>query len=428
MKTLFLECAMGASGDMLIGALLELHNNPFDFICRLNKLGIPGVKIKAEKGIKCGITGTHVSVSVYGIEEKSVDHKHDHDHHHDHEHHHNHEDDHNHDHEDDHHEHHHSHNGIDEIKHIIEKLDVSPKVKENAIAVYQLIADAESHAHGVPVSEVHFHEVGSMDAVADITAVCMLIEELATEQILASPIHVGSGQVYCVHGILPVPAPATAYILQGIPSYGGSIQGELCTPTGAALLKHFAKSFGSMPIIAATKIGYGMGTKDFAAANCLRAFLGETIEICSSENPPAEEVTELVCNLDDMTGEAVAFAQQILLDKGALDVWIIPAVMKKNRSGFTLTCLCHPMQSGKMAELIFKHTTTLGIREYKSCRHVLTRQESSIQTEYGTIRVKTASGYGTTKSKPEYEDIANIAREKNISIAEVLKKINTVSS
>lgn len=420
MKTLFLECTMGASGDMLIGALLELHNNPTDFMCRLNSLGIPGVKVKAEKGIKCGITGTHVSVSVYGVEEKSVDHKHDHEHHHNHEGEHSH-----HKHEQ---EHHHIHNRLHEIKHIIEKLNVSPKVKENAIAVYQLIADAESHVHGVPVREVHFHEVGSMDAVTDITAVCMLIEELAPDQIFASPVHVGSGQVRCAHGILPVPAPATAYILQGIPSYGGNIQGELCTPTGAALLKHFADNFGSMPIIAATKIGYGMGTKDFEAVNCLRAFLGETVEICSKENTPAEEITELVCNLDDMTGEAAAFAQQLLLDEGALDVWIIPTVMKKNRSGLMLTCLCHPMQSANMAKLIFKHTTTLGIREYKSRRYVLTRQESSIQTEYGAVRVKKASGFGIIKSKLEYEDIAKIAREKNIPLSEVVKKINTASS
>lgn len=233
----------------------------------------------------------------------------------------------------------------------------------------------------------------------------------------------GSGQVRCAHGILPVPAPATAHILQGVPSYGGSIQGELCTPTGAALLKHFATSFGSMPIITITKIGYGMGKKDFPAANCLRAFLGDTADTISAKNTASDEIIELLCNLDDMTGESVAFAQQILLDEGALDVWAIPAVMKKNRSGLILTCMCHPAQSPKMAELIFKHTTTLGIREYKSHRYVLDRQETSIQTEYGTVHIKTATGFGTTKSKPEYEDIARIARAQNLSLSDVVKKI-----
>lgn len=267
MKTLYLECNMGAAGDMLTAALLELHPNPEDFLSRLNALQIPGVQVVAEPATKCGINGTHVSVTVNGEEEVSEDvheHEHEHEHHHDHDHHHHH-----------HHHHGHHHAGMHDIEHIISHLELPEEVRQDVLAVYGLIAEAESHAHGKPVEEIHFHEVGTMDAIADVTAVCMLIHELAPEQIIVSPVHVGSGQVRCAHGILPVPAPATAHILRGVPTYGGSIRGELCTPTGAALLKHFADRFGNMPVLTVEKIGYGMGKKDFEAANCVRTMWGE---------------------------------------------------------------------------------------------------------------------------------------------------------
>ena len=284
MKTLYLECTMGAAGDMLTAALLELHEDPEGFVKRFNALGIPGVVMKAEPAEKCGIVGTHVSIQVQGQEEDEHmhDHVHQHEHDHEHSHDHEHEHDHDHDHHDhDHHDHdhhhhaHHHHAGMHEIEHVVEGLDLPQDVKEDVLAVYHLIAEAESQSHGRPVDEIHFHEVGTMDAIADVTAVCMLMHELGAEQVLASPVHVGSGQVRCAHGILPVPAPATAYILRGVPIYGGRIRGELCTPTGAALLKHFVTHFGESPVITVEKIGYGMGKKDFEAANCVRAMLGE---------------------------------------------------------------------------------------------------------------------------------------------------------
>lgn len=269
MKTLYLECQMGAAGDMLAAALLELHPDADGFVKRFNELGIPGVQMNRESAVKCGITGTHVSMKIYGEEEVSADvHEHDHEHHH---HHH----DGDHDHHDHDHSHTHHHAGMHDIEHIISHLELPEPVKENILAVYGLIAEAESHAHGKPVSEIHFHEVGTMDAIADVTAVCMLLHELAPELVIASPIHVGSGQVRCAHGILPVPAPATAYILREVPIYGGSVRGELCTPTGAALLKHFVSHFGATPVMKVEKIGYGMGTKDFEAANCVRAMWSE---------------------------------------------------------------------------------------------------------------------------------------------------------
>ena len=425
MKTLYFECNMGAAGDMLTAALLELHDNPQDFLKRLNGIGIPNVLVKAEPSVKCGITGTHITVTVNGEEEDShvdIHQQHDHLHdEHDHTHEHTHgEHEHHQDHANDdhaHNEHHHSHNSYHGIEHLIGHLNVSNTVKKNALAVYKLIAEAESHAHGVPIDKIHFHEVGEMDAIADITGVCMLIEEIAPDVILASPVNTGSGHVRCAHGILPVPAPATACILQDVPMFSDQTQGELCTPTGAALLKHYVKEFRAMPIISVNKIGYGMGKKDFEKANCIRAYIGSTAD-------NVEEVTELVCNLDDMTPEAVAFAQQLLFDEGALDVYTTPVCMKKGRMGLTFTCMCHSELKDKMVSLIFKHTTTLGMRENTSRRYTLQREQKEIQTQYGTVRIKTAYGYGVQKSKPEYEDIARIAKEKGISIQDVLKEIS----
>ncbi len=261
MKTLYLDCGMGAAGDMLTAALLELLPDQEGFIEEMNALGIPEVNITKEASVKCGISGTHISVTVGGIEEVT-DIPHEHGHHHEHEHHHKHEHDHEHEHEHaEDHAHHHS--GMHEIAHIIEHLKLSAKVKADVLAVYSLIAEAESHVHGVPMTDIHFHEVGTMDAIADITAVCLLMDRLAPQQVIVSPVHVGSGHVKCAHGILPVPAPATAYILKDVPIYGGGVKGELCTPTGAALLKYFATDFGSMPVMKTQAIGYGMGKKDF---------------------------------------------------------------------------------------------------------------------------------------------------------------------
>lgn len=293
---------MGAAGDMLTAALLELltEEQQVEFVEKMNNLGIPGVEVQKSTVSKCGINGTHVKVLVNGEEEGELmlhhhhhdehehSHEHSHEHTHEHEHEHEHVHEHTHDHEHSHEHHHehdhghthaHSHHGMADIEHIVmHHLDIPENVKHDIMAVYGEIAEAESVAHGKPIDEIHFHEVGTMDAVADITAVCLLVDMIKPEKIIASPVHVGSGTVRCAHGILPVPAPATAYILRGVPIYGGKIKSELCTPTGAALLKHFVSSFGDMPIISLEKIGYGMGYKDFPQANCVRAFFGETNE------------------------------------------------------------------------------------------------------------------------------------------------------
>ena len=410
-KTLYLECAMGAAGDMLTAALLELVPDRQAFVDKMNALGLPGVRVSAEPAVKCGITGTHIKVTVSGEEEISEDvhdhhdHAHDHDHHgHDHEHHHDHE-----------HGHHH-HTSLQDIAAIIDGLDVSGRVKADAKAVYALIAGAESRVHGHPVEKVHFHEVGAMDAVADVVGVCLLMEQIGAESVCASPVHVGSGHVRCAHGILPVPAPATALLLEGIPTYGGSVQGELCTPTGAALLKYFVTSFGDRPVMAVQSIGYGMGKKDFERANCIRVFLGES-------ESRREQVTRLECNLDDITGEAVGYAMEQLFHAGAYDVYTQAIGMKKSRPGILLSVICSPENADELAALIMKHTTTLGIRRQDMTRYILQRTVETVDTPYGPVRIKKASGMGVSRSKAEYEDLAALADSNHVSLETIRKAI-----
>ena len=409
MRTIYLDCSMGAAGDMLMAALLELLPEKDTFLQKMQSLGLPGLEISAEPTVKCGITGTHMRVLIHGEEEG---HPHEHA-----------VEAHAHSHADAPeaahahvHVHPHHHTDLDELTHRISHLNVSEAVRSNILAVYQSIADAESRVHGVPVEQIHFHEVGSLDALADVTGVCLLMDLLAPEQVLASPVHVGSGQVRCAHGILPVPAPATALLLEGIPIYGGSIRGELCTPTGAALLRRFVTRFGPLPPMRVEKTGYGMGTKDFEAANCVRAMLGQTEE-------SAGHILELACNLDDMTPEAVGFAMEQLFAAGALDVYTTPIGMKKNRPGVLLTCMCREDDREAMLRTIFRHTSTLGVRVSVCDRYTLSRRQYAVQTPDGEIRVKESSGWGVLRRKAEFEDLARIARQTGKSIAEVLDTI-----
>lgn len=409
MRTIYLDCSMGAAGDMLMAALLELLPEKDTFLQKMQSLGLPGLEISAEPSVKCGITGTHMRVLIHGEEEG---HPHEHA-----------VEEHAHSHADAPeaahahvHVHPHHHTDLDELTHRISHLNVSEAVRSDILAVYQSIADAESRVHGVPVEQIHFHEVGSLDALADVMGVCLLMELLAPEQVLASPVHVGSGQVRCAHGILPVPAPATALLLEGIPIYGGSIRGELCTPTGAALLRRFVTRFGPLPPMRVEKTGYGMGTKDFEAANCVRAMLGQTEE-------SAGHILELACNLDDMTPEAVGFAMEQLFAAGALDVYTTPIGMKKNRPGVLLTCMCREDDREAMLRTIFRHTSTLGVRVSVCDRYTLSRRQYAVQTPDGEIRVKESSGWGVLRRKAEFEDLAHIARQTGKSIAEVLDTI-----
>lgn len=371
MKKLFIECYMGVAGDMLCGALLELLSDEqrAEALKKANGL-LDGVSVEASNSIKCGISGTKIDVKI--------------------------------------HEYGHHHTSIAEIYDIINSLDVSESVRKNAIEVYTLIANAESKAHNMPVADIHLHEVGMKDAIIDITFACYLLEQIGADEIASTPITTGFGEVKTAHGIMPVPAPATAYLLGGIPSKRGNVEGELCTPTGVALLKHFATSFVDDADFVLDKIGYGMGSKDFEKPNCVRVMLS---------NSNDEYVTELKCQIDDMTGEEMGYAINKLMSLGALDAFVKPIVMKKSRPAFELCVISSQDKVDDLTQQIFKHTTTLGVRQVKCVRKVLDREI----VELNGVNVKRSMGFDVEKQKIEFDDLAKLADEKDISIFDARK-------
>jgi len=387
MKTLYLECLMGAAGDMLFAALLSLLDDREAFLREFHALGLPGITVEANEGKRCGIAGLHVCVKV-----REGGHAH--------------------------------HREYADVERIIARLPVSGGVKQNALRVYRSIADAEAAVHGCPVNLVHFHEVGAMDAVADVTGVCLLMERLSPGQVICSPVHTGAGTVECAHGVLPVPAPATAELLKGIPCYATGIQGELCTPTGAALLRHFAQSFGAMPLMKTQKIGYGLGMKSFPAANCLRAFWGDR----EDGEDDAGLVSVLACNLDDMTGEEVGFAMERLWEAGALDVYWSAIGMKKSRPGIQLSAICNCEDTERITDVLLKHTTTLGVRRSVLSRVTLRRQTEERDTPLGKLTTKQASGRGSEKRKPEYESLAALAKEHGVNLWQAREMMGRVET
>ena len=388
MKTLYIDASMGAAGDMLTAALLQLFRED-EAIEALNKIDIPGVKYTFEKVSRCGVVANHVHVYIEGEEEDNV-HNHKREHHH--------------------------HTSLDEVHDIISSLLISDKVKADAIGVYDIIADAESKAHGMSVSQVHFHEVGMMDAIADVVAVCQLIDNLAVDRIIVSPVNVGYGQVHCAHGVMPVPAPATANIIEGIPVYAGDIEGEMCTPTGAALLKYFADYYGKMPVMTVENTGYGAGKKDFPQApNVIRTFLGVSEEGINRET----EIIELCANVDDMTAEEISFAVEKLMSLGARDVSVSSVLMKKGRLGTLFRVITTENMSDGMTKAMFKYTSTIGIRKTICSRQILDRQEVSYTTSLGVVKGKKSTGFGVEKIKLEYEDLKAIAQNYQMSLSEV---------
>ena len=439
---------MGAAGDMLMSALYELLEDKEGFLKTMNGLGLPGVHVEAAPGVSGGIAGTHMKVTVHDQEELEHDHdhhkheqdhhhhEHEHDHHHDHghdHHHHDHDHDHghdhhhhDHDHDHDHphahkheheHEHHHHHATPGHIAEIIDALALPEEVKANARAVYDAIARAEAKAHGCPVGDVHYHEVGALDAVADVTGVCYAIYLLQPDRVVVSPVHVGSGTVKCAHGIMPVPAPATANLLAGVPVYGGEVMGWRGAASGAAVRAHVGRAFGPMPPMSGSAVGCGVGTKVFAGrANCVRAFLGEDAQSANGS------ITELVCNIDDMTPEALAFAAARLLELGALDVYTVPGTMKKGRPGHVLTVLCEEDQEAELARAVLEQTTTIGLRVRRCGKYFLTPGSRTVETPWGPVQVKTAQGFGVSKAAPEYESAAALARANGLPIQTVLQE------
>ena len=439
MKILHLDLGMGAAGDMLTAALISLlsEEEQKEFVATLNSIGMPKVNVELTDDIKCGVTGKHVHVYVDGEEEISNDvhehhhHEHEHEHEHTHEHSHGgetHSHPHTHDGEHDHEHHHHDHvhehfhSSMEEVSHIIDQLAISVKVKTDVKAIYDIIANAEAKVHGKPVNAVHFHEVGKMDAICDITAVAMLLDIIKPDKIIATPINTGFGKVKCDHGIMPVPAPATAEILTGVPIYSGHFEGEMCTPTGAAIVKYFADEFKNAPLMTPIKTGYGTGNKDFPSANVVKAILG-TADFSDNTNN-TDTVIELRANVDDITGEDIQYAVEILMESGAKDAFITPVIMKKGRPGYLLTVLCNSSDKETIAHLIFKHTSTIGIRECVMSRMVLNREFATVATTHGNVNIKISEGYGVRKAKPEFDDLKAISRSENVSITELRKEVD----
>lgn len=383
MRELYFDLSMGAAGDMISASLLELQPDREEALRALNAIGIPHIEYSAEKSGKHGIVGTHLHVRFNGAEEGK-------------------------EHEQERESHHHHHHSYSDICTLIDTLNLSDRVRGDVKSVYGLIARAEARVHGREIDNIHFHELGTMDALADISAACFLLDALNVERVTASPIRTGFGSVRCAHGLLPVPAPATAILLEGMPVYAGDIEGEMCTPTGAALIKYFASGFGALPPMTVKSSGYGIGTKDFPCANCLRATLGES----------EETIIELSCNVDDMSPEAVGFAIDALLSAGAPDAYYQPVGMKKNRPGLILSCLCRTEQRDEMLRLIFRHTSTIGVRETLCRRYVLKRREELRETPYGAVRVKISDGWGVERIKGEYDDLSRIARDEDMTLDE----------
>jgi len=382
MKRLFLDCQMGIAGDMLTATLLGLVDNPEIWIERLNQIGIPNVTYTLIPKEDKGLQGYRVAVTINGIEESEHHTGSSHDQHHT-----------------DHHHHVHG-RGLQGVTDIINSLSISDTCKQNAINVYN-----------------HFHELGMLDAIADIVAVCVLLEALKFDEIIISPIHVGTGTVHCAHGELPVPAPATMELLSGIPMYADyQIKGELCTPTGAALAKYFGTAFSHMPVMTPTKVSYGFGTKQFERPNCIRAF----VEI---NNDLEDTIIEMSCNLDDMTPEEIGYAVEQLLLSPALDVFTTSIMMKKQRPGTMLTVLCKEGDMDKVRDLIFRHTTSLGIRYHRCNRYILNRSTGDIDWEGNRIVFKTSSGFGVKRHKYEYDSLATIAKQNDMSLLDLKRQL-----
>lgn len=452
MKRLFLDCQMGVAGDMLTATLLGLTDDPFRWVERLNAVGIPKVTYRLEPKEECGLQGYHCTVAVNGhIEGEDVisdyhDHHNYNQHNHDqqvygHERH----DGQKHHKQDYHHihpHHSHSHHTLLDVQQIINGLSLPDEVKRDALAVYRLIADAEAAVHQRDVNMIHFHEVGAYDAIADVLAVCYVLHHLAFDRIMVSPIHMGYGTVHCAHGTLNVPAPATMKLLQGLPCYRDyQVEGELCTPTGAALLRYFGTDFGPMPVMRIESVSYGFGTKTYNRPNCVRAFVDtitlkedkaeHSVENSEQKNVrdatdavyKSDEIIEMQCNIDDMTAEEIGYAVEKLITSSALDVFTTSVMMKKQRPGTMITVLCHEEHRAEIEQLLLKHTTTLGFRFQRKKRHILHRESGSITHKGQVIRYKKAYGADGTSIKYEHDDLVTASEALSMSLLELKRQL-----
>ena len=420
---LLLECYSGISGNMFIGALLDL-GVPFEYLKNeIEKLNIDGYELIYKKVDKLGIDSTYFNVKLLEDEHHTHEHCHNHEHNDDlnedkHDHGDEHEHSHHHEHDQDNHGHHHSHvhRNLNDIKTIINGSDLSDYVKENSLKIFEYIARAESKIHGKSIDEVHFHEVGAIDSIIDAVGASVCLEYLKVNTMYASNIYKGHGFVNCAHGLFPVPAPATLEILNetSFELKQSVVESELITPTGAAILATFAKPL--MSSYKSIKTSYGAGTKDFEIPNILRI---SEIELKENKNKKTNEIFLLETNLDDISGEDLGFFMELCMKEGALDVFYTPIYMKKNRPAYKLSVITKRINVKSMAKLIFKHTTSIGVRFTKYRRFEMDRTFEDVKTKYGKVTKKILKYEDIEKESYEYEDLKKIATENNISIEEV---------
>lgn len=416
-KVLYLECFSGISGDMTVGALLDLGADKEVLMQALDSLHVDGYEVKIGRSSKCGIDACDFDVLIPEQPEYDEGHMHDHEHHHDHDHDHEHHHDHDHDHEHHHHDHDHDHEhghhhahvhrNIHDVFEVIDRLE-NEHVKTLAKKMFMIVAEAESKAHGLPVDQVHFHEVGAIDSIVDIISVAVCVDNLGVDDIVVSELYEGSGHVRCQHGMMPVPVPATANIVAAnhLPMKITDAQGEMVTPTGAAIAAALRTTDKLPENYQLRKIGLGAGKKDFPKANVLRAMLLETEEdgVRASEGAK-EDIWKLESNIDDCSGEVLGYTMDRLLAAGARDVWYMPIYMKKNRPAYMLGVLCTGDLTDKMEEIIFSETTTIGIRKHPVERTILDRRGAKAQTPYGTVELKLCEKNGNVYRYPEYESV-----------------------
>lgn len=418
MKVLYFDCSSGISGNMTIGALLELIDDQDYLLNELNKLKVDGYHIEISKKVKNGITGTYFDVILTHHHEHNH-HEHDHNdtHHHEHNHHeHDHNDTHHHDHN--HHEHHHEHRNLYDVNKIIGDSEINDNAKELAKKIFLRVAAAESKVHNESLENVHFHEVGAIDSIVDIIGTAILINKINPDIIYSSVVNDGYGFIECAHGTIPVPVPATTEIFasSNVIFKQIDIDTELVTPTGAAIIAELASSFKPIPPMNIKKIGWGSGSKDLKIPNVLKVYLGETSE-------EVEDVIVMETNIDDCSSEILGYTSEQLFNHGALDVFFTPIYMKKNRPSYRLTVVTHQKDFKALQDIIFKETTTIGLRYRLESRVILPRKQSMITTMYGDVEVKIVEHGETSYTYPEFESVKKLAKEKNIAIKEIYKSI-----
>jgi pyridinium-3,5-bisthiocarboxylic acid mononucleotide nickel chelatase len=439
MRIAYLECFSGISGDMFLGALVDAGVSPQILYDAVAALGI-GARLEISQVTRSGISATKVDVWVNGekdlpreeywerrtSEQASVLASHEHNHSE-----HRHSGSHSHDHETERarrrvpHEHPRLNDHartLADIRNIISVAALSDRAQNTALAIFEALGQAEAKIHNTSIEQVHFHEVGAVDAMVDIVCAAVGAEALGVDEIICSPLNVGGGNVKCAHGTLPVPAPATLQLLAGAPVYSTGIEAELVTPTGAAIVKTLASRFAQFPEMKVEKSGYGAGSRDFSAhPNVLRLSIGEASSHSLAAKTASETITVLEANLDDLNPQVFGYVMDRLLEEGALDAFGMPVQMKKNRPGMLLTVLCTLEDERKLTQLIFTETTTLGVRRREERRQTLARRWENVTTPWGEIRIKIASMNGTvTNYAPEYEDCRRIAAEHHVPLKQVI--------